>query len=88
MVKIDPYKHKQRYEKWKERVLEQGISDISKINSDLISRYVFDMEKGINIAPGSVKGGRSYGRLNTIKDRLINNPSFASAHFAASCGVC
>lgn len=69
-MKIDPYKHKERYLKWKERI-NNGIPDISKENSDLILRYVFDMERGINIASGSIKGPRGFNRLNTIKDRVI-----------------
>jgi len=70
MVKIDPYKHKERYEKWKIK-FEKGISGITPLNSDLIMNYLLDMEKGINIATGSAKGRRSYSRLNTVKDRLI-----------------
>jgi integrase len=69
-MKIDPYKHKERYLKWKEKI-KNGIPGISKENSDLILRYVFDMEKGINIASGSTKGPRGFNRLNTIKDRAI-----------------
>lgn len=69
-MKIDPYKHKERYLNWKEKI-KNGIPEISKVNSDLILRYVFDMERGINIASGSVKGPRGFNRLNTIKDRVI-----------------
>lgn len=69
-MKIDPYKHKERYLNWKEKV-KGRIPEISKENSDLILRYVFDMERGINIASGSVKGPRGFNRLNTIKDRTI-----------------
>lgn len=29
------------------------------------------MEKGINISRGSVKGSRSYIRLNTLRDKLV-----------------
>ena len=69
-MKLDPYKNKERYLNWKERVKE-GIPGISKENSDLILRYVFDMERGINIGLGSVKGPRGFKRLNEIKDRTI-----------------
>lgn len=69
-MKIDPYKHKERYLKWKEKV-KNGIPEISRENSDLVLRYVFDMEKGINIASGSIKGPRGFNRLNTMKDRVI-----------------
>ncbi len=69
-MKLDPYKHKERYINWKEKI-KNGIPDIDKENSDLVLRYVFDMERGINIASGSVKGPRGFNRLNTIKDRMI-----------------
>ncbi len=69
-MKIDPYKHKERYFAWKERSRD-GIADISIENSDLIIRYLEDMEKGINIASESVKGSRSFIRLNTLRDKLV-----------------
>jgi len=68
-MKIDPYKHKERYLKWKEEA-NGNISNIDKESSDLILRYLNDMEMGANIASGSVKGSRSFIRLNTLKDRL------------------
>ncbi len=70
MVKIDPYKHKERYETWKEKTHSQ-ISGISKANSDLIKEYLDDMEKGVNIARGTKKGSRSYIRLNTLRQRMV-----------------
>ncbi|MBT7102467.1 tyrosine-type recombinase/integrase [archaeon] len=72
MTKIDPYKHKERYEAWKERIDRVGfIEDISKINSKIILNYIFDMEIGINVSRVSVKGSRSYTRLNNIKQRMV-----------------
>jgi len=71
MAKIDPYKHKERYLKWKKEV-KKGIPGISKYDSDLILRYLDDMEMGINVANLSKKGSRSYVRLNTLKIRLIS----------------
>ncbi len=68
-MKIDPYKHKERYLKWKESV-KSGIPDISKYNSDLILKYLTDMEHGMNVAQGNIKGARSYIRLNTLRDKL------------------
>ncbi len=68
-MKIDPYKHKEKYLSWKGKI-KNGIPDISKENSDLILQYVNDMEKGINIASVSVKGSRSYIRLNAIRDKM------------------
>ncbi len=68
-MKIDPYNHKERFLKWKERV-KGGIPNISKENSNIILQYISDMEKGINIASSNVKGSRSYIRLNSLKERL------------------
>lgn len=69
-MKIDPYKHKERYLKWKESLNGQ-IEGVSKENSDLILDYIFDMEQGINISSVSKKGSRSYIRLNNLKQRII-----------------
>ncbi len=69
-MKIDPYKHKEKYLNWKERV-KNGIPGISKPNSEIILQYVSDMENGLNISSKSVKGARSYVRLNNIKQRMV-----------------
>jgi len=68
-MKIDPYKHKERYLKWKKAV-KNGIPNISKENSKIILRYLNDMEIGANISAVSVKGSRGYNRLNTLRNRL------------------
>ena len=65
-MKIDPYKHKERHLRWKEKASE-GISDISNPNSKILIRYLTDMEYGLNIANSSKKGARSYIRLNTLR---------------------
>lgn len=70
-MKIDPYKHKERYLAWKEKV-KDGIPGLSKYNSDLTLQYLNDMEKGINIAKGSSKGSRSYIRLNTLREKICS----------------
>ncbi len=70
-MKIDPYNHKERYEKWKRKSEESGIPEISRENSEIILRYLNDMEIGVNISSVSVKGSRGYNRLNTLKDKLI-----------------
>lgn len=70
MVKIDPYKHKERYEEWKEKVSVSGVPHISKENSDLIIKYVTDMEYGLNVSSKSSKGGRSYIRLNSLIEKM------------------
>jgi len=69
-MKIDPYKHKERYLKWKKTV-KNGIPNISKENSEIIMQYLNDMEIGVNISAVSVKGSRGYNRLNTLRNRLM-----------------
>ncbi len=69
-MKIDPYNHKERYLEWKEEATKTGIRDVGTYNSDLILKYLNDMEKGINISMVSVKGGRSHMRLCSLRDRL------------------
>ena len=71
-MKLDPWKHKEKYLKWKNGIEGVGyIKGISKANSDLVLRYIFDMEVGINVSAKSVKGARSYIRLNNLKQRMI-----------------
>lgn len=50
-MKIDPYNHEQQYRDWQEAV-KNGIPGLSKVNSDLIIRYVNDMEHGISPRQG------------------------------------
>jgi len=78
-MKIDPYKHKERYLRWKELVSEE-IPEISVENSKIILQYLNDMEIGVNISSVSAKGSRGYNRLNTLKDKLI----FFSRKFTTS----
>jgi integrase len=68
-MKIDPYKHKEKYLKWKESV-ESKIPNISAKNSELLWNYLIDMEHGLNVSSGSRKGSRSYNRLNNLKQRM------------------
>lgn len=68
-MKIDPYRHKERYYAWKESV-EDGIPEISKTNSDLILNYLDNMEHGINVSLSNIKGPRSYIRLNTLREKM------------------
>ena len=83
-MKIDPYNHKRQWVRWKDKVQRLGgIPDISRQNSDIILRYLCDMELGINISLGSHKGARSFIRLNSIKQRLI----FLSKKFKDIFGV-
>jgi len=69
-MKLDPYKHKERYLKWKEES-KKGIEGLSDYNFQLLNRYVSDMERGLNVASGNIKGPRGFSRLNTIKDRFL-----------------
>ena len=68
MMIIDPYKRKEQYLRWKEKVRE-GIPDLSKDNSVILLQYLHDMEIGVNIA-GSKKGARSYLRLFACKNKI------------------
>ncbi len=69
-MKIDPYQHKERYLKWR-KLVENGIQGISEFNSNLILRYLDDMENGINVSSVSARGSRSYIRLNTLREKMI-----------------
>jgi hypothetical protein len=68
-MKLDPYKHKEKYLKWKEKV-KDGIPFISKENSDLTIQYLSDMERGLNVATKSSKGSRSFVRLNNLREKM------------------
>jgi len=68
-MKIDPYNNKEKYLEWKEKN-KFRIEELSKKNSDLLLRYLNDMEMGLNVSKDSKKGSRSYSRLRTIRDRV------------------
>lgn len=68
-MKIDPYKIKEKYLAWKEKT-QSGISDISKFNSDLLKQYLTDMKNGMNVSSATKRGGRSYVRLNVLRQRM------------------
>ena len=57
-MKRDIYKHEERYKTWKTEALELGIDGLTKNNSDIIIKYVLDMEIGKNISNKNVKGAR------------------------------
>ena len=79
-MKIDPYKNKEKYLNWKEKV-KDGIDEVSTANSDIILEYISDMENGLNVSAKSVKGPRSYVRLNNLKQRMI----FLAKHIKQHC---
>ena len=69
-MKIDPYKNKEKYLSWRNSI-DNIIPNINKENSEVILRYLDDMERGLNVAIGSPKGGRSYSkRLNSPRERM------------------
>ena len=68
-MKIDPYKHKERFLEWKSKT-QDGIPELSEPNSNIILQYISDMENGLNISSKSIKGPRSYIRLNNLKQRM------------------
>lgn len=68
--KLDLYGHKDGYLNWKKIALESGVDELTKINSDLLIRYLSDMETGNNVAKVSKKGARSYIQLNKLKQRV------------------
>jgi integrase len=69
-MKIDPYKHQQKYTHWKEKIKDR-VPELTKENSDLLLKFLNDMEIGINVAKGSIKGARSPIRLNTLRSRMV-----------------
>lgn len=69
-MKRDVYKHEERYKTWKTEALESGIDGLAKKNSDIIIKYVLDMEIGKNISNKNVKGARSFPRLNNLRQRM------------------
>lgn len=69
-MKQDVYGHQQRYERWKETVQTEGEPGLTKKNTDVLIQYILDMEIGANVSRLSKKGGRSYPRLNNLRQRL------------------
>jgi hypothetical protein len=67
-MKRDPYKHKERYLTWRKNV-GKAIPDVTRANSQLVLKYLDDMEIGSNISNLNRKGSRSYIRLNTLREK-------------------
>lgn len=70
-MKRDLYGHEQRYRNWKESVLKYGEDELTKKNSDILLKFIFDMELGINVSSLSKKGARSPHRLNALRQKLV-----------------
>lgn len=81
-MKVDPYKSKEVYLRWKRETVD-GIPRLAQATSDRIKRFLDDMEHGINIAKGTKKGGRSYRRLNSLRQRM----AFLAARFEERFGI-
>ena len=69
-VRIDPYKNKEKYLKWKQKTDSQ-IPHISPQNAHVLRKYLTDMENGFNVASSTKKGARSFVRLNTLRIRMV-----------------
>ena len=71
-MKIDLYNHEKRYTEWKKHASKKDYieGNLTKKNSDVLIKYIFDMEVGANVSLLNKKGGRSFTRLNTIRTRL------------------
>lgn len=69
-MKRDIWGHEKRYLKWKEEYMHLGIDGLTKNNSDILVEFILDMEVGVNVSNKNVKGGRSYPRLNNLRQRL------------------
>jgi len=68
-MKIDPYKHEETYKKWRSEI-GNVIPGLSIQNSNIILQFIDDMEHGLNVSSTSVKGSRSYIRLNTLRSKM------------------
>lgn len=62
---VDPLKKRQLYETWK-RKTKEGVPGITKANSDLILKFVGEMELGINVSKLAKPGKRSPTRLHSL----------------------
>lgn len=70
-MKLDVFNRQGLYENWKQEVSESGIEGLTKTNSAIILKYIFDMEMGENVAKGTKKGKRSFAQLNKLRQKLI-----------------
>lgn len=68
-MKIDPYKHKERFLKWKAKT-ELEMPHISPENAQVLREYIRDMENGFNVSCASKKGARGFIRLNVLSTRI------------------
>jgi len=70
-MKRDPYKHKERFEKWIVSVEKcKSVYGMGEINTKLFLSFIQDLRVGLNVSKSSKKGERSFIRLNTIRGKL------------------
>jgi integrase len=69
-MRHDPWRHQERYQAWK-ATIASGIGGLCPENALLVRAFLDDMEVGRNTATGTHKGGRSYARLNNLRQRLV-----------------
>lgn len=67
-MKIDPYKNKQKFESWYNKVKDSGVVGITKKNSDILIKYLEDMKSGKNTAQ---RKPVSYIRLVSLQNRML-----------------
>ena len=83
-MKKDPYNHKKRFENWIVTVaMVKKIDGLNEIHSKLLLSFINDFKVGLNVSTRSKKGGRSFIRLNTIRQRLtfiINKFRYPKIH--------
>jgi len=71
-MKRDPYKHKQRFEKWIDlNGKQKRIEGMNEKNSKIFISFIKDFRVGLNVSNKSKKGERSFVRLNTLRGRLV-----------------
>ncbi len=69
-MKLDINNRQPQYENWKEEVTASGIEGLLKTNSEILIKYILEMERGENTARGHKKGKRSYAQLNKLRQKL------------------
>ena len=68
-MKYDPHKSRECYLKWRHGERER-YPDLSEGTRGVFLTYLDDLERGLNLAPGTKKGPRSYVRIKTVMYRL------------------
>ncbi len=70
-MKIDPYKHKERFEKWLLSIEgKKEVNNLNETHSEIFVSFIKDFRLGLNVSNKSKKGERSYIRLNNLIQRI------------------